>query len=129
MEEPLPLGLTGFRAVLCDGKVVHEVNGALRAEFGALRATNWTDVPLDRLISLELIFQGKRVAAVNVNEIQLIHPSDWYFSHTAVMDSKTWRSVVQYRNIGYYLDGVLHLWRMHEVTGSVHTERLADCRR
>jgi hypothetical protein len=116
----IPPKFRGFVAVLDDGAAILETNNKLDASTGRPRATNWSSVPKERIVSLHMYQEGEPKASLEKEEGMAAE--DWIFFHTAEMDLAQGRSTLLSRSIGIRKNGIRHIFRVNEATGEVTAE-------
>jgi hypothetical protein len=113
---------TGFLAEYDDGKLVREKNHFFSKLLDRQCATNWAEISLKKLVSLELFWKGDSKIKITKDEHPHIEHSDWFFSHSAVVDASSPTPKIISRNIGYREDGILYVFMVDESTGSLKVQ-------
>ena len=121
-QKEAPKDHTGFVAYYESGMVVCEENTYFSKSSGRTKATNWSEVEKDKLVALELLWNGEIKARVDKVKYPHLTPSDWYFSHYGSLEMSTHKTQVVSRNIGYYKDSLLTLFRVEEKSGVLNVE-------
>jgi len=103
---------TGFVARYRSGETVFEKNRYVDAA-GRVRATNWSEVNLDQVETLELWWRGDLRASLDSADLE--RPSGWIFFHTGISDGK--QNSLQSRSIGFMAGGEQYLATVDEKTG------------
>ena len=82
-------------------------------------ATNWAEVALTQVVSLEIVWKGVSKIKISKADNPHIKPDDWYFSHSAYMDMASSVPKTLTRNIGYRKGKILYLYAVNEETGDL----------
>jgi hypothetical protein len=99
-----------------DGDIVLERNGYWSAELGRECATNWHEVPKDKVDALALLWKGRIVAFIERSPETV----SWVFSHTGSMDTSGSVKILS-RNIGCSKGASKDWIRVFEDTGHSFT--------
>jgi len=113
---------TGLVATYDDGKLVREKNHFYSKLLGRQCATNWGEIALKKVVSLELYWRGESKIKISKEDKPLISHEDWYFTHSAIMDAVSPKPKICSRNIGYKNDGILYLYSVDEDTGALKVQ-------
>lgn len=109
----------GLVAYYFDGTIIEEKNYFFSDKLNKRCATNWAELDMAQLESLELYFNGVSKAKVSKTQNPDITPEDWFFSHTGIADMSGGDPKTVCRNIGYKNNGLLYKYSVDEETGSV----------
>jgi hypothetical protein len=102
----------GFVARYQIGDPVYERNG-FPDEQGRVRATNWSEVNLEKVEILELWWQGDVRVVLDKGDLEGL--TEWIFFHTGISDGK--QASIQSRTIGFWAGGERYLATVDEKTG------------
>ena len=112
---------TGFVAHYESGSQKLELDYFINRE-GERKATNWYEVNLEKLQTLELLWHGESKVRVSKEDIPGINPEDWYFTCSGTADiANPDKPIIIARNIGYRKGKILFLFTVEEDTGNVRT--------
>jgi hypothetical protein len=109
---------TGLVAHYDDGTVVEEKNYFFNERLNKRCATNWSEIDLNKVTTLELYFKGVSKAKISKEDYPEITPQDWVFYHTGVSDL-TGDPTTICRNIGYKKDGLVYVSSVDEQSGAL----------
>lgn len=109
---------TGFVAYYDDGRKLREKEN-YTDKSGKDCATNWSEVKKDKLVALELLWNGKSKIKISKDEYPSIKPEDWFFSQLGYQDMSKREIVVIARNIGFIKEGILQVFTIDENTGNL----------
>jgi hypothetical protein len=110
---------TGFVAYYDNGNTVKERNNYLCAKTSNVKSTNWSEIDKERLVALELFWNGESKIKIDKIRYPDLKPSDWYFSHLGSLDMNSHKTIVVSRNIGFIKDELLTVFCVQEQSGVV----------
>lgn len=108
----------GFVAYYDDGRKIREKEN-YTDKYGKNCATNWSEIKKDKLVALELLWNGESKIKITKDEYPFIQPGDWFFSQLGHQDMSKREIVVIARNIGFIKDGILQVFTIDENTGNL----------
>jgi len=107
----------GFIAHYDNNKTIVEKENFYSKKLDKKCATNWTEIDKNKLIALELIWQGKSIIKIDKKNYPYIKPEDWFFTQTGIYNIKDKKIKVLARNIGYKKDKITQVYSVEEETG------------
>lgn len=123
---------TGFIAHYDGGRVIKEKENFFSKKLNKKCATNWAEINKKKLKTLELSWKGIIKARIdrdpaNKSDAPYKHltPDQWFFSQSGFLDLSTKKVVVVSRNIGYVLDGIIHITSVNEDNGLIRIHNRA----
>lgn len=110
---------TGLLVQYEDGTRIEEKNYFYSDKLKKECATNWAEINLDKIESLELHHSGFLKVKISKKDHPYITPSDWFFSHTGIADMGKTKPKTISRNIGYKKESLLYVSSVEEETGTL----------
>jgi len=116
---------TGFVAYYESGKIIKERESFYSKSLDKKCATNWAEIDKEKLIKLELIWQGQSKGFVSRAPSEqsfnktAFTPQDWFFSQKGYYDLGSRQVSVIARNIGYVENGIINVLSVIENSGVV----------
>jgi hypothetical protein len=105
-----------------DNKTIVEKENFYSKKLNKRCATNWAEIDKNKLIALELLWQGKSIIKIDKENYPHIKPEDWFFTQTGIYNIKDKKIKdkkikVLARNIGYKKDNITQVYSVEEETG------------
>ena len=117
MPQNEPNSFTGFVAYYTDGKSVKEKENFYSHKLEKNCATNWCEIDKNKLIALEMVWNGSVKIRIDKKEYPHIKPEDWFFTQSGIYNLKERKIRVLARNIGYKKDNITQVYSVDEETG------------
>lgn len=116
---------TGFIAYYEDGRAIKEKENFFSKKLKKQCATSWAEINKKKLKTMTLYWKGQLKASIERDPQDKgapythLNPDQWFFSQSGYLDLSTRKVAVVSRNIGYILNGIIHITSVNEQNGIV----------